>query len=148
METGEFLLLPGKGVFLPRGGGLLGFGATRESARRRLSWFGPVSTPFVCGVGWCWHVRIADRTVTTWPGADDLLGVIIVSRSGHYAWGEHAGIPALYQGIDVFAVSMAGLDEAVAQPDDGSVSFYWPWQPRPAYVTDVTLVDVGRNPRR
>ena len=52
----------------------------------------------------------------------------------------------LPRGVGLLAVPMSELDQAVTPPpDEGSVVFHRPWEPRPDYVTEVTLTDGSQN---
>lgn len=93
MEIG---LVSELGARLPRGGGLLGFGATEADARRRLESLGRPAlavAPFGRGGGgggggggrgggsWGWRARVGDRWVEASAGGDGLLGEIRVARA-------------------------------------------------------------------
>lgn len=103
------------GAWLPRGGGLLDFGATEANARHRLESFPePALTSFVPGVSWNWRVRIGDRWIEARAGADGLLGEIRVARSIEGGADAVAGVEAatavLYRGIDLFEHTMAEIE--------------------------------------
>ena len=105
------------GAWLPRGGGLLDFGATEANARHRLeSSAEPALTSFVPGVSWNWRVRIGDRWIEARAGADGRLGEIRVARSIEGGADAAAGLEGaaatavLYRGIDLFEHTMAEIE--------------------------------------
>jgi len=143
----EIELVPRLGARLPRGGGLLDFGATEEDARRRLESFGPTQSSFTCGESWNWRVRVGDRWVEAGAGADGLLGEIRVVRAIETGWGEPTGIAVVYRGIDVFAHTMAEVEFLIGATEPGG-SPGLRLIGTAAYAQSATLVDLTRRPTR
>lgn len=105
------------GARLPRGTGLLEFGATEADARRRLEGLvEPARTSFARGTSWSWRARIGDRWVEASAGGDGLLGEIRVARATEGvepAANDVVGmarIPVVYRGIDLFEHTMAEVE--------------------------------------
>lgn len=114
------------GAWLPRGGGLLDFGATEANARHRLELLAePALTSFVSGVSWNWRVRIGDRWIEARAGSDGLLGEIRVARAieggadGVDGLAGAAGIAVMYRGIDLFEHTMAEIEFLLGAVDGG-----------------------------
>ena len=99
------------GARLPRGGGLLDFGATEADARRRLESLGPpMPASFAPGGSWSWRARVGNRWIEASAGGDGLLGEIRVARAIEAAAGGADGIPVAYRGIDLFEHTMAEVE--------------------------------------
>lgn len=144
MRGMEIELVPKLGAQLPRGGGLLVFGATEADARHRLEYFGQPRSSFVCGSAWGWRVRIGDRWVGAAAGADGLLGEIRVTRSIDYDAAGPSGIPVVYRGIDVFEHTMAEVDFLLGASPDGHLGLRLAGLPGARHAEAATLTDLSR----
>jgi hypothetical protein len=141
------------GARLPRGGGLLDFGATEANARHRLeSLAEPALTSFVPGVSWNWRVLIGDRWTEARAGADGLLGEIRVARAivggaAAVAGVEGvAGTAVLYRGIDLFEHTMAEIEFLLGALEGGGGRVHdLRLTGKSGYAQSVTLTDLARH---
>jgi hypothetical protein len=140
----EIELVSKLGARLPRGGGLLEFGTTREQALRRLGRLRPpVDTGFVRGTAWTGRVLVGDRWIEASGGVDGLLGEIRIARASEAPGHEASAIPVRYRGIDVFDHSIAEVAFLLDAMDPG-VERDLRLTGVSGYALSATLVDLSR----
>lgn len=139
-----FELLPGTGVLLPNGAGLLRFGMDADTTRETLAGLGAVRGAEVPDATWAYTVWSGDVELTAHantvdrpePG-DPLLDAVVLKRPGHpvwpvpgrpvpdrpmarrrafrQEWRGPAGIPVVLDDVDLFGYPAAEVLEALGE---------------------------------
>jgi hypothetical protein len=105
-----FEVLPGTGLSLPAGGGVLRAGASERVARWAVATVADVRSAWVCGAGWAFAARYEDLDLLAYGDCHDRQGVgedqpglatVVLSRNRDDLAGPSA-VPVVLDGIDLF----------------------------------------------
>ncbi|GAA3399110.1 hypothetical protein [Streptomyces roseoviridis] len=136
-----FEVLPGVGLVLPRGAGLLRFGMPERGAQWAVATLADVRRTWVCGTGWSFSASyegldllVCGDTADRWGRAEhtvDGLALVHLTRCGGDAAARGpAAVPVVLGDVDVFGYPAGEvLDALTASPQPNVIL---PAAPSPA----------------
>ncbi|MFF4267447.1 hypothetical protein ACFY7Y_38140 [Streptomyces virginiae] len=143
-----FEVLPGTGLALPRGAGVLRFGGSERQARWAVATLADVRGAWVCGTGWAFTARYEGLELLAYGDCPDRLG-----RTGHdrhglaaVSLGRHeaeptgpSAVPVVLRGVDLFGYPAAEVLEALGPGPHPGVTLPRPGSPTAPYLPEVRL---------
>ncbi|GAA4840334.1 hypothetical protein [Kitasatospora terrestris] len=143
-----FELLPGTGLGLPRGAGVVRFGASERAAQWAVATLADVREGWVCGAGWAFGARYEGVELHAYGDTADRLGRTGRDRGG-FAGVElrrcpavpvgPAAVPVVLRGIDVFGYPAAEVLDALGPDPHPAVRWHAERSPG-GYLTAVRLL--------
>ncbi|MER7518340.1 hypothetical protein [Streptomyces sp. NPDC126499] len=106
-----FEVLPGVGLVLPRGAGVLRFGMPEREAQWAVATLADVRGTWVCGAGWSFsasyeglELLVCGDTADRWGRAEHTVSGLATVRLGRYggAATEPSAVPVTLRDVDVF----------------------------------------------
>lgn len=140
-----FELLPGVGLALASGAGVLRFGMAERGARWAVATLADVRETWVCGAGWALTARYEGLDLLAYGDCPDRCGDIDRDRPGLAAvslsrWGIADGpsaVPVVLDGVDLFGHPAVEVLAALGPGERPGVGL--PPRPPPGYLPEVTL---------
>lgn len=124
-----FELLPGTGVALPRGAGVLRFGMSEREAQWAVATLADVRETWICQTEWSFTARYEGVELLVYGDHEDRmrhegqdrhdgagLAAVHLDRSGPAPTGPSA-VPVVLRGIDVFGYPAAEVLDALGAPE-------------------------------
>ncbi|MET9956881.1 hypothetical protein ABZ135_35770 [Streptomyces sp. NPDC006339] len=144
-----FEVLPGVGLVLPRGAGVLRFGMPERAAQWAVATLADVRETWVCRTGWafsaCYEgldLLVCGDTADRWGRADHRireLALVRIERSvGAAGAREPSAVPVVLRDVDVFGYPAREVLDVLTSAPHPTVSL--PSPPSPAgYLTEIRL---------
>ncbi|MGW6575596.1 hypothetical protein ACWGAN_26010 [Streptomyces sp. NPDC054945] len=143
-----FEVLPGTGLALPRGAGVLRFGGSEREARWAVATVADVRGTWVCGTGWAFTARYEGLDLLAYGDCPDRLG-----RAGHDRHGlaavhlrrygaeptGPAAVPVVLRDVDLFGYPAAEVLEALGPGPYPGVGLPRAASPTGHYLPEVRL---------
>ncbi|WP_030768101.1 MULTISPECIES: hypothetical protein [unclassified Streptomyces] len=143
-----FEVLPGTGLALPRGAGVLRFGGSEREARWAVATLADVRGTWVCGTGWAFTARYEGLDLLAYGDCPDRLGraghdrpglaAVHLCRYGSEPTGP-AAVPVVLRDVDLFGYPAAEVLEALGQVPYPGVTLPRAGSPTGRYLPEVRL---------
>ncbi|MFI6638868.1 hypothetical protein [Streptomyces sp. NPDC050504] len=147
-----FELLPGTGLALPRGAGVLRFGMPEREAQWAVATLADVRETWICQAGWAFAARYEGLDLLVYGDCADRSGRDAHDRAGldavHLSRAEPgptgpSAVPVVLRGIDVFGYPAAEVRDALGDDPHATVRLTPPGSP--GYLASAHL---SSGPRR
>ncbi|PWK70108.1 hypothetical protein BCL76_10558 [Streptomyces sp. CG 926] len=143
-----FEVLPGTGLALPRGAGVLRFGGSEREARWAVATVADVRGTWVCGTGWAFTARYEGLDLLAYGDCPDRLGraghdrhglaAVHLRRYGSEPTGP-AAVPVVLRDVDLFGYPAAEVLEALGPGPYPGVTLPRAASPTGHYLPEVRL---------